>query len=379
MTRDFRFRSICWRSRRELPSSRPTGVAVLRPLREHLQDHGGRGLRELQVQLARVRHPLLEVLAHDDVRGRTRERRAAGDHVVERGPQAVDVRAEVGLVTTADLLRGHVGRGADGSAVPRGLRRLHERGLGQPHVAELHDPVGGDHQVLRLDVPVDEVVLGGVPERVHGLERDGEGALLVEDDLLLQDFEERIALHVLHHEVVVAVRLAVVEAPDDVLVVQGDGDPRLPEEALQVVLGRGPLLREDLDRDDPLERLLVRLVDDARSALAELLQDLVLPDFHPGELSADQPGLVGRQVALLDEDLLDLPVDPDLSHRLLNPEALVDLGSSDQLPLDRRVDESLRSLVHFVQTDPHRPHRGGGSPFYMIANGLRIVVRGPER
>ena len=104
----------------------------------------------------------------DVVEARPLERRAAGQEVVERAAQAVDVGADVGLAGVADLLRGDVVGRAEHLALVRQRRRRpgpSPAHLGQAEVEHLdHRPVplAGEHQVARLDVAVDHAVLVGV-------------------------------------------------------------------------------------------------------------------------------------------------------------------------------------------------------------------------
>ena len=77
----------------------------------------------------------------------------------------------------------------------------------------------------------------------------------------------------LHHVVMDAVLLADAEDGHDVGVVQPGGRLRLAKKPLQA-RGRGhPGRRQDLQRHVPAERLLLRLVDDAHAAAADLPQD----------------------------------------------------------------------------------------------------------
>ncbi len=105
-------------------------------------------------------------------------RRPAGDHLVERGPQAVDVRAAVQPRDLAPgLLRGHVRRRAQHGA------RLGQVLVPVPRQAEVHDEGAQgavlralDHDVGGLEVPVDDPhpvglldAQGRIPHRHHPL------------------------------------------------------------------------------------------------------------------------------------------------------------------------------------------------------------------
>ena len=113
-------------------------------------------------------------LLEDGLAAPTAEEGLAGQQLVERAAQAVDVRADVHGGLFRDLLRGHVVDGAQG--LP-GRRQLFAREMGQirprqPQVEDLHLAGAGQHQVRRLDVAMHEVVLVGALEAKRCLADD---------------------------------------------------------------------------------------------------------------------------------------------------------------------------------------------------------------
>ena len=94
-------------------------------------------------------------------------------------------------------------------------------------------------------------------------------------DRLLQ----RLAVDVLHRVVVDALLLPDGEHRHDVRMVQLGRRLRFVAEAgdLPLIEHRGE--RQDLERHAPVERLLVRLVDDAHAAAADLAHDPVVADL----------------------------------------------------------------------------------------------------
>ena len=138
---------------------------------------------------------------------------APRDHLVEQHAQRPDVRPRVHLLP-ACLLRRHVrGRADHGSRIglQDGARRVgasqlrcRRRELRQPEVEHLHEAVGPEHHVLGLDVAVNDA--GGVrgAQRGSNLNRDVE-RLADRQPCRGEPLPERLALDVLHRDVVLAV------------------------------------------------------------------------------------------------------------------------------------------------------------------------------
>ena len=278
-------------------------VAVGRVLGHQLADDGGeRGGDPLGDLLDRlgVVHPLLVDLVD---RVAPLERRRAGEGEVERAPQAVEVAAGVGLGGVAELLRAGVVERPQQGVGPGQAPFLAER-LGQPQVEDLGVPLGGDHDVRRLDVAVDQ------PRGVRGLQaaedpqeqprgrRHPQRAV----PLVLDQVEQAQAGDVFQdHEVDVAV-LAEGQRAGDVGVVAARGQLHLalePGEAVGLLLGaaRG----EDLDGDLAGVPLVGGEVDLAHAPLAELAEDAVATEEEAaGRAGEELAGLILRQQPALD-------------------------------------------------------------------------------
>src|ERR1043166_8225121 len=122
---------------------------------------------------------------------------------------------ETGL-SAALLGRGVCGRRVEELLLRRALARADV--ARETEVADLHDPVCGDEDVLRLDVAMDEAVLERMAQSARDLAGDLERASLGQPLLLVDLLEERLARDIFHDEVVAAVRLAAVVGADDVFV-----------------------------------------------------------------------------------------------------------------------------------------------------------------
>jgi len=139
---------------------------------------------------------------------------------------------------------------------------------------------GGDEDVRRLDVPVDDPAHVRRVERVGDLDRELEqrlGAHRAGGDPCGQ----RLALEELHDEERPAVLLVDVEDAADVRMGQRGcrtGLPLQPLERLGVVR---EVLRQELQGDVPAEAQVLGLIDDAHSASPDPFEDAVVGDGFP--------------------------------------------------------------------------------------------------
>lgn len=153
-------------------------------VRHHLQQRDARpvvALQQLRNQVARLeRHPLrvgdvqLPDLRVRALRVLRLEWRPADEELVAQNAQAPLVDRVVVALAIDHLRRQVVERAAHRLALVRlGVRRPAE-------VGQLHVVVGGQHDVLRLQVAVDDVIAVAVVQRVGHLVRVLGGARLVE-------------------------------------------------------------------------------------------------------------------------------------------------------------------------------------------------------
>src|SRR6185436_2901926 len=195
-------------------------------------------------------------------------------------------REDVGAVVdrgAADLLGRQVGGGAERHAGARQVTR-HVGELGDAEVHDLHRAVGGDPDVGRLDVAVDDAVTMRVLEPAGSLRQDVDALRRRQRLAARDDAVEVLAGEVFLHQVRNAVLDAEVVDGDDVAVLQVDGDLRLAEEAVADLRLLGAA---GLDRHPPLEEGVAPLVDDAEPAGADLADDGVLADLIHGDVEAN--------------------------------------------------------------------------------------------
>ena len=171
-------------------------------------------------------------------------------------------------------------------ARPRPMSRILTVGLQRACRVAL-GPRRHQHQVGRLQVAVDHALLVEVLQAEQRLVDEADRLGRRQLAAPLQHLLERLAVEVLHDEVVQPVGLADLEGADDVGVLELHGQPGLALEAAERfrVLGLGR--RQHLDGDD-LAELVDRLVDAGHAALADAVEDLVVVEEEVVGLAAQQ-------------------------------------------------------------------------------------------
>ena len=150
--------------------------------------------------------------------------------------------------------------------------------LGQAEVGDEPRSLGIDEHVRGLQVAVQDPALVGV---VHGPDH-GEHALDFRARIAPGMLRQRGPLDELHRVVLLALVLAHLVDRHDVGVVEVRRRLGLGVEPLDVT-ARGEAAGEDhLERDEPVERHLPRLVDDPHPAPGDLLQQLVVAEVADG-------------------------------------------------------------------------------------------------
>ncbi len=147
--------------------------------------------------------------------------------------------------------------------------------FGNAEVGDLHPPLLVEQNVLGLDVAVDDAFVVRKLERLADLRDDGQ-RLLGRKPAGALDLPQIAAVHEFHYEVVQGARLAEVMHRDDVRMVQarqGAGFAVEPLGKARVARGGG---RQDLQRHQPVQIWLARLIDGAHAALADELKDFEL-------------------------------------------------------------------------------------------------------
>ena len=206
------------------------------------------------------------------------ERMAPGEVLVQHDPQREDVGGAFGRQSVR-LLGRHVTHGAQkrsGLGVPFGLRRLagkDREAAGEAEIEDLHVAVRTDHQVLGLDVPVDDPFGVGCGEGPGRLSENPRGLLD-----LRRAVHQRVqgrAVDQLHHDEWPAFVLPQGVDRADVGMVERRGGPRLAEEPLQPDVVAGVFRRQELQRDLPVELRIARSIDNPHAPPAQLPQHFI--------------------------------------------------------------------------------------------------------
>ena len=251
-------------------------VAVVEILGDGAIDHGGGRGGDFGAQLLHVGH-LLAHVAHGDGDGRLAgEGNLPGEHLVEHDAERVEVGLTGDGLSECLLGRDVVGRAEHAPGDRQAL--LGERAR-DAEVRDLGTAFLADEHVLGLDVAVHDHALVRGAERARELDRVGDRLGDGQRPLAADELLERLALHVLEHDVrrsdarlgaVLGGLLAGVDDGDDVRMVQARDRARLAAKALELIGVRGDLAMHELDRDGPLEHRVKGAVDGRHAAAADL-------------------------------------------------------------------------------------------------------------
>ena len=191
--------------------------------------------------------------------------------LVQHDAQRVDVAGGREILALGLLRRDVVG-GAQhsGRFVVHGVLRP-----GDAEVHHLHVAVGLHHDVLRLDVAVDDVLVVGDGEGLAHLGADFGGLALVDGAALLDGGLQVGPAHELHDDVVGVVVLAPVVHVHDVGALQVCGSGGLLAEALGEIGVGGELRQHHLHGDDAAQRAVLGAVHLGHAADADAILYLV--------------------------------------------------------------------------------------------------------
>ena len=207
----------------------------------------------------RCRRGVLNMLESHRKRRLSGKRRLTRRQLVEHAASGVNIGAGIRRLTPR-LLRGEVLGGTNDRGRLRHCRRRIRQGPGDAEVHHLHRAGVGDHDVRRLDIPVDDARLVAEVQRLQDLGHDGGCIREPHFAVLLDDVAQRFPLHALHHDIghgaILRRGLAGVVYRHDRRVVQLRSVLSLAAEALQEVLIAGEVRPHHLDGDLAAEELI---------------------------------------------------------------------------------------------------------------------------
>ena len=264
------------------------GVPVLLTLGRRGVDDGGERSRDLGSLGLDVRQFLAHVLHRHGDLAVAFERDLAREHLVQHHSERVQVGLPVDMLSQR-LLGRHVVGGAEHPAVG-GQALLVER-AGDPEIRHLGRALLVDQDVLGLDVAVDDVASVRGAERAGDLDRIGHRLGHRQPSLAADPILERLALHVLEHDVGPALVLAGIDHAHDVRMRELGNGPGLAAEALELFGGAGHLAVHQLDRDLALERLVECAIDRRHTAGPDPGLEPVAPAQRRSEQSAHRLSL----------------------------------------------------------------------------------------
>ena len=204
------------------------------------------------------------------------ERQPAGQHFVQHHAGGVDVAPGVDPVAPG-LLRRDIVHGAQG-LLGQGLGGVLQ--AGDAEIGHLHAAVPQDHDVLGLDVPVDDAPAVGVAQASHDLGDEVQGLPPVQLAPLLHILLQRDAVDELHHDIFRVTAPGHVVDRHDVGVGQLSDCLGLRVEPAAEILVLGQVGLQNLDSHQTVETVALRLVDHRHAACADALQDLIAVVQH---------------------------------------------------------------------------------------------------
>ena len=196
----------------------------------------------------------------------------AGEHLVEHDAHRVDVRL-IGDIVAAGLLGGDVVHRANG-LVGHGLGLALEE-AGNAEVGHLDGAVLQEHDVLGLDVPVDDALLVGALQGHEDLGGEVDSLLPADGALLLDILLQGDAVDKLHDDVLDLVAKADIVHLDNVGVVEHRDGLGLIAETAQEIAVVGKFFLQNLDGHPAALHAVVGLVDIGHAAHADKLVDFV--------------------------------------------------------------------------------------------------------
>ncbi len=251
------------------------GVALV-PVRSHgLHADLFQRFRNLRVDLPGAQGHRTEMLDGHTHRVRTFKGQPAGEHLIKYHAGGVDIAAVVGVVSLG-LLRRNVVYGAD-CLVGR-VGAVGEKG--DAEIRHLHRAVPEDHNVLRLDIPVNNPPAVSMAEPLHDLGNEVEGLRPVQPSPPLHILLEGNAVNKFHDNIVHVPPAAHVVHRHNVGVAEHGDSLRLIVEPAAELRILAEIFFQHLDGHHPVEPVALGLEYHRHAPGPDNLQDLIAVIQH---------------------------------------------------------------------------------------------------
>ena len=195
----------------------------------------------------------------------------AGEHLIHYNTQRVQVAAVVDSAALGLLGRDVVDR----------AQRLTGQGIlgradaGNAKISDLDAAVLEDHNIMGLNVPMDDATVMGMIQRTGDLHGEMQSLPPVEAGLLLKVLLQGDSFDELHDDKVCICRTGHIVNADDVGVGQHGDRLRLRVEATVEFLVLGELVLQHLHRYQTVQAMIQRLIYHRHTADADHLHDLI--------------------------------------------------------------------------------------------------------
>ena len=220
--------------------------------------------------------------SEDDGGRLARERVTPGGALVQDDAERKQIGPRVQLVPRR-LFGRHVGHGPSRDACNRAIRLVGRRArqsesrrqFRETEVQDLHVPELGQENVARLDVAVDDPLVVGRVQRIGDLDADVNQLMDLQRPVH-EAVAQRAPPHQFHHDEGLSFVLVDVEDRTDVAVVQRGCRARFGSKPANRLLVLHQIIGEEFERDRAPEAEVVRPIDDAHAAGADLADDPVM-------------------------------------------------------------------------------------------------------
>ena len=152
--------------------------------------------------------------------------------------------------------------------------RLTEIG-GDAEISNLDRSIQREHQIRRLDVTMNYLVLLGKLKRLGSIPGGVHGPNNIEPTFSLKQLFKAAALEILHRHIVMVTLVSSIVDLDYIRMIQAAGGAGLLEEALNEILILGEPRSQDLQGDRAVQRKLACQVDCSHGAPAKTLLDFI--------------------------------------------------------------------------------------------------------